>query len=267
VIRKAQVAGQFYPASPGALKKEITRLAAPAEKKTDALGLVSPHAGYVFSGKVAGSCFSRVKLTKTVVILGPNHTGIGAPFSIMTGGTWQMPLGNVEIDSVLGANVLKGSGYIEEDASAHEYEHSIEVQLPFLQFFLPEVKIVPIVIGGTDFSAYKEIGEAIAKAIKETGQKVLVVASSDMSHYEPREKAQEKDKSAIDAMLKLDPEELVKRVNELNITMCGYGPAAAMLCAVKELGAKKAELIKYETSGDVSGDYSSVVGYAGILVT
>jgi AmmeMemoRadiSam system protein B len=266
MIRKAQVAGQFYPAGSAALKKELTRLVNPGEKKTDALGLVSPHAGYVFSGKVAGSCFSRVKVTRTVVILGPNHTGMGAPFSIMTGGTWRMPLGNVEIDAVLGGKILKGSGCIEENAQAHESEHSIEVQLPFLQFFLPEVKIVPIVIGGTDFNAYKEIGAAIAKAIKETGQKVLIVASSDMSHYEPQEKAQEKDKTAIEAILNLDPEELIKRVSGFNITMCGYGPVAIMLCAVKALGAKKAELIKYETSGDASGDYSSVVGYAGILV-
>jgi len=266
VIRQAQAAGQFYPARASALKKQIEQLIEKKREKEDALGLVSPHAGYIYSGRVAASCFSQVKLTKTVVILGPNHTGLGAPFSIMANGRWQMPLGEVEIDSSLARGILKTSQYLQEDLKAHIYEHSIEVQLPFLQYFSAEVKIVPIVVSMANFKTFDQIGKAIAKAIKETGQKVLVIASSDMTHYEPEEEAKRNDNLAIQAMLDLDGEELLKRVNKFNITMCGYGPAISMLSAAKAQGAKGARLIKYETSARASGDYSSVVGYAGIMV-
>lgn len=265
MIRKPQVAGQFYPASPSALKRQLDEFMEEKEKKEDALGLVSPHAGYIYSGAVTGACFSKVKLTKTVVILGPNHTGEGAPFSIMPEGSWQMPLGEVEIDAPLAKKILKESEYLQEDLKAHIDEHSIEVQLPFLQYFFPKIKIVPIVVSGADFKVYDEIGKAIARAIKEV-QKSLIVASSDMTHYEPREKAKTNDNLAIEAILKLDGEELLKRIEKFNITMCGYGPTVAMLSATKQLGAKEARLIKYQTSGDTSGDYSSVVGYAGIMV-
>ena len=265
MIRKAQVAGQFYPATPAALRKQLEGLLEKKEKKEDALGLVSPHAGYIFSGKVAGSCFSQVNLTKTAVILGPNHTGYGAPFSIMANGNWRMPLGDVEIDVPLAKNILSESKYLQEDLQAHLYEHSIEVQLPFLQYLLPEVKIVPIVVSDADFRTYDEIGKAIARVLNQT-QKSLIVASSDMTHYAPQEKAKTNDNLAIEAILKLDGEELLKRVRKFNITMCGYGPVISMLSATKELGARSARLIKYQTSGDALGDYSSVVGYAGILV-
>lgn len=266
MIRQPQAAGQFYPASPGALRRQLGLLLQKEEKREKALGLVSPHAGYIFSGKVAGACFSKVKLTRTVIILGPNHTGLGAPFSIMTSGTWQMPLGNVEVDAPLAEKLLRESKYLQEDAQAHINEHSIEVQLPFLQFLLPEVKIVPLVLSSADFMVYAEIGKAIAKALKEIGKNCLIVASSDMTHYEARQKAEANDNLAIEAILKLDAEELLKRIERFNITMCGYGPTVVMLCAAKELGAKGARLIKYQTSGDTTGDYSSVVGYAGIMV-
>ncbi len=266
MIRQPQVAGQFYPASPAALRRELARLLQKKEKREDALGLVSPHAGYIFSGKVAGACFSKVKLTKTVIILGPNHTGFGLPFSIMTSGTWQMPLGNVEVDASFAKKLLKESKYLEEDVKAHISEHSIEVQLPFLQFLLPEVKIVPLVLSSADFMVYDEIGRALAKALKEIRQNCLIVASSDMTHYEAQQKAKANDNLAIEAILNLDAEELLKRIERFNITMCGYGPTVVMLCAAKELGAKGARLIKYQTRGDTTGDYSSVVGYAGIVV-
>lgn len=266
MIRKPQVAGQFYPASPSALKRQLEQLVEEKEKKEAALGLVLPHAGYIFSGKVAAACFSQVKLTKTVVILGPNHTGLGSPFSIMSEGKWQMPLGKVEIDAPLAKKILNTSKNLKEDIQAHLYEHSIEVQLPFLQFFLTDVKIVPIVLSNADYQTYDEIGNSIARVLKETELKSLIVASSDMTHYEPQQKAKSNDNLAIEAILKLDGEELLKRVKEFNITMCGCGPTVCMLSAVKELGAKSAQLIKYQTSGDTSGDYSSVVGYAGIAV-
>ena len=266
MIRKAQVAGEFYPAIPSALKRQLQQFLEPGEKKEDVLGLVSPHAGYIFSGKVAGACFSRVKLTRTVIVLGPNHTGYGAPFSIMAQGNWQTPLGEVEIDVPLAKKILEESKYLEEDFKAHMHEHSIEVQLPFLQYNLAGVKIVPLVLSGGDFKTYDEIGKALARALKGLRKNCLIVASSDMTHYETQQKAEEKDNLAIEAILKLDPEELLERIEKFNITMCGYGPTAVMLCAARELGAKSARLIKYQTSGEVSGDYSSVVGYAGILV-
>ncbi len=265
MIRRPQVAGQFYPATPSALRKQLDGLVEKKEKKEDALGLVLPHAGYIFSGKVAGSCLSQVNLTKTVVILGPNHTGYGAPFSIMAEGNWQTPLGDVQIDIPLAKSILSKSKYLQEDLEAHLYEHSIEVQLPFLQYILPEVKIVPIVVCDADFKTYDEIGKAIAGVLNQT-QKSLIVASSDMTHYAPQENAKTNDNLAIEAILKLDGEELLKRVKKFNITMCGYGPVISMLSTAKQLGAREARLIRYQTSGDVTGDYSSVVGYAGILV-
>lgn len=266
MIRRPQVAGQFYPASPSALKKQIDKLVQKEAKKEDALGLVSPHAGYIFSGKVAGACFSHVNLTKTVIILGPNHSGLGALFSIMAEGSWQMPLGQVEVDAPLAKGILSQSKYLQEDFQAHMYEHSIEVQLPFLQYFLSEVKIVPIIVSAADFEVYDDIGKAIARALREAKLNSLIVASSDMTHYQPQATAKANDNLAIAAILKLDGKELLKRINKFNITMCGYGPTICMLSAAKKLGAKGAELIKYQTSGDASGDYSSVVGYAGIMV-
>ncbi len=266
MIRKPRVAGQFYPAGASGLKKQIESLVEKGLKREAALGLVSPHAGYTFSGSVAGACFSRVKLSKTIVVLGPNHTGQGAAFSIMTEGAWQTPLGDVETDTRLAREILANSKCLQEDTLAHLDEHSIEVQLPFLQFFSSEVKIVPMVLSPADFFTYDEIGKAIAKAIKGTGENSLIVASSDMSHYETQEKAKANDDLAIESILKLDGRQLLERIKEFNITMCGYGPIACMLSAVKELGAKKGRLIKYQTSGDILGDYSSVVGYAGIMV-
>lgn len=266
MIRKPQVAGQFYPAGSAALRRQLEQLIKEKEKEEDVLGVVSPHAGYIYSGGVAGACFSKVNITESVIILGPNHTGMGMPFSIMASGTWQMPLGNIEVDAALAKKILAQSKYLQEDVNAHIYEHSIEVQLPFLQFFAAEIKIVPIIVSGADFSVYDQIGKTIAKVLKDTGKNCLIVASSDMSHYERQEKAKANDNLAIEAILRLDGEELLKRIEKFNITMCGYGPTVCMLSAAKALGAKKAQLIKYQTSGDASGDYSSVVGYAAIMV-
>ncbi len=266
MIRQAQVAGQFYPAISSTLRKQLEKLVDKKEKKEAALGVVSPHAGYVFSGKIAGDLFSRVKLTETVIILGPNHTGLGAAFSLMTAGKWQMPLGPVEIDAVLAKKILQESQYLKDDLQAQLYEHSIEVQLPFLQYFLPEVKIVPIIISAADFQVYAEIGRAIAKTLKKEKRHCLIVASSDMSHYVPQATAETNDHLAIEAILDLDGEKLLEQINKFNISMCGFGPVVIMLCAAKAQGAKGAKLVKYQTSGEVSGDYSSVVGYAGIIV-
>jgi len=265
--RKPVVAGQFYPASPSQLKAMIEQLVDEKGAKEDVIGLVSPHAGYIYSGPVAGAVISRIKFKDTFIIMGPNHTGRGKPLSIMTQGTWETPLGEVEIDSELGKQILAASSHLQEDSVAHQYEHSLEVQLPFLQYFKPDIKIVPIVLSYSSGATYKEIGKGIAKAVKGLNKEVVIIASTDMTHYEPHPSAQRKDTQAIEAILDLNEDELLKRVDELNISMCGYAPTVSLISAAKELGATGAELVKYQTSGDTSGDYSSVVGYAGIIIT
>ncbi|MAG14718.1 MAG: AMMECR1 domain-containing protein [Dehalococcoidales bacterium] len=267
MIRYPVVAGQFYPASASQLKAMIKTLVDEEAEKREVVGLVSPHAGYVYSGPVAGAVISRIKFKDTFIILGPNHTGKGKPMSIMTEGVWQTPLGNVAIDSELGKRILANSSHLQQDNAAHQYEHSIEVQLPFLQYFRPDIRIVPITLACGNGAAYREIGKEIARSVRELGQEVVIMASSDMTHYESQASAQQKDQQAIDAMLRLDEDELLRRVKELDISMCGYAPTVCLISAAKELGATAAELVRYQTSGDITGDYSSVVGYAGIIIT
>jgi hypothetical protein len=235
-------------------------------EREEVIGLVSPHAGYMYSGPVAGALVSRIKFKDTFIIIGPNHTGRGKAFSIMTEGVWQTPLGNVEIDSELAKRILGSSRYLKEDEVAHLDEHSIEVQLPFLQYFRPDVKFVPIVLSFGTGDIYQEIGRDIARAVKDLKREVVIMTSSDMTHYESQESAHWKDTQAIEAIVELNEDELLSRVQGLNITMCGYGPAVSLISAAKELGATRAELVKYQTSGDTTGDYSSVVGYAGIIL-
>jgi len=266
MIRSPVVAGQFYPGSPSSLEAQVRGFVDEKAPKEEVIGLVSPHAGYVYSGSVAGAVISRIQFKDTFIILGPSHTGSGRPFSIMTEGSWETPLGEVGIDSRLGKQILTRSRHLEEDHVAHLYEHSIEVQLPFLQYFKRDVKIVPIVLSQAAASIYKEIGKEIAGAIKELRAETVIIASSDMTHYEPQESARRKDTQAINAILELNEDELMRRIRDLNITMCGYAPTVALISAAKELGAKRAELVRYQTSGDVSGDYSAVVGYAGIII-
>jgi hypothetical protein len=266
MIRNPVVSGQFYPASPSQLKAILETMVDEKAVNENIIGLVSPHAGYVYSGLVAGAVISRIKFKDTFIIMGPSHTGMGKPFSIMTQGAWRTPLGEVEIDSELGKKLLATSSHLEEDHVAHQYEHSIEVQLPFLQYFKPDIKLVPIVLGYASGATYKEIGKDIARAIKELNKEVVIIASSDMTHYEPQESAQRKDNKAIEAILDLNEDELLKRVAELNITMCGYAPTVSLISAAKELGATEAELVRYQTSGDTTGDYTAVVGYAGIIL-
>ena len=267
MIRVPVVSGTFYPASLSQLRARIEGMVDEKAAKEEVIGLISPHAGYIYSGPVAGAVMSRIKFKDTFIILGPNHTGIGKPCSIMTEGIWKTPLGEVEIDSELGKQILATSSYLQEDDAAHEFEHSIEVQLPFLQYFKPDIKLVPIILAYSSCAIYKEIGREIAKAVKDLNREVVIIASSDMTHYEPQESAQRKDTQAIEAILDLNEDELLKRVDELNITMCGYAPTVSLISTARELGATGAELVKYQTSGDTTGDYSNVVGYAGIIIT
>jgi hypothetical protein len=266
--RKAAVAGQFYPGTAQELKKEIESLIDKQAIKQDCLACMLPHAGYIYSGKVAAETISHINIKDTVILLGPNHTGYGKAFSIMADGTWQTPLGEVKIDSSLAKDLLSGSKYLEDDCLAHTYEHSLEVELPFLQYFKSDFRIVPIAFMSDDLAALKETGKEIAAVLKASKMKdsAMIIASSDMTHYESQEEASHKDNEAIKAILELDEDRLMERVKRLRISMCGYAPAIVMISAAKSLGARSAKLIKYQTSGDVTGDRDSVVGYAGIIL-
>lgn len=268
MIREPAVSGLFYPGTKQALRKEVEKYISEGDAaRPEAIGIVSPHAGYVYSGAVAGAALSSARLKDTCIIIGPNHTGLGRPFSIMTKGIWRLPSGDAEIDSRLAKAVLSGSSYLEEDRDAHLGEHSVEVQIPFLQVLKPGARIVPIVLAEADLQAYRSMGKEMAAAIRSAGPGgATIIASSDMTHYEPRDSAKAKDSIAIKAMLDLDEEALAGAVGKHGISMCGYVPVCVMIAAAKGLGAKGAKLIKYGTSGDASGDYSSVVGYAGMIV-
>jgi AmmeMemoRadiSam system protein B/AmmeMemoRadiSam system protein A len=266
MIREPAVAGQFYPDSAAELRAMVKSFIDEKAEKEDAVGLVVPHAGYIYSGAVTGAVISRIKFKDTFIIIGPNHTGRGQPLSIMTAGIWKTPLGEVQIDTELADKLASTSAYLKADTAAHVFEHSVEVQLPFLQYFRPDVKIVPIILAAGNIDIYADLGREIARALRELKKEAVILASSDMNHYESQGIGQKKDRQAIEAMLELNPAKLVHRVEEKNISMCGYAPAAVMLTAARELGAVKAELVKYQTSGDVSGDFNAVVGYAGIIV-
>jgi len=270
-VRQPAVAGRFYPGSAPRLRAEINSYTAvpadaPAEAKIPALGCVVPHAGYVYSGHVAGAVYRRLDLPKRMVILCPNHTGMGEPLAIMSEGVWRTPLGEAPIDSELATQLKEGLSLLSEDEEAHRAEHALEVQLPFLQVLVPGFSFVPITVGTCNFDVLRSLGVVIGKTLAREGERFLVIASSDMNHYESDSVTRLKDRRAIDQLLALDPRGLYDVVRDGHISMCGYGPAVVMLTAAQKLGATRAELIRYATSGDVSGDRDTVVGYAGIAV-
>ena len=283
-VRTPAVAGRFYPGRAEELLREIREYTSPGKTTVEsgriaAIGCVAPHAGYIYSGGVAGAVYSRLEIPERCVILCPNHTGKGRPLAIMANTAWQTPLGEVAADADLGARLLLRFLMLQEDSAAHRAEHAIEVQIPFLQAQQPELSIVPIVIGTSDFDVLRGLGEALADVIagrqEETRQEedledheenVLIVASSDMNHYESDAITRVKDHKAIERVLAMDARGLWKVVMNEDISMCGFGPTIVMLTAAKLLGATSATLVKYATSGEVSGDYESVVGYAGIIV-
>ncbi len=264
--RSPAVAGTFYPAGAESLNTELDRLTPFIAKKKKAIGIISPHAGYIYSGAVAGELISSVIIPKKIILIGPNHTGLGSPGAVMSEGTWDLPNGTVNIDSGLAGKIINNSKILTSDKTAHQREHSIEVQIPFFLHQRHDIDIVPITLMGLDRNLCRELGHSIAKAIKSVDEDVLIVASSDMTHYETAESAERKDKMAIDKVLALDPEGLIDTVTLNQISMCGVIPATVMLFAAKELGAKKASLVRYTNSGAVSGDYEQVVGYAGMMV-
>ncbi|MCE5195233.1 MAG: AmmeMemoRadiSam system protein B [Nitrospiraceae bacterium] len=264
--RTPAVAGQFYQGTASNLSQQVSRYIDENAVKEDALGILSPHAGLIYSGSVAGEVFSSIKFPDTFILLGPNHTGLGAKTAMMPSGEWEIPTGVLQIDEKLSNKILRHLPEIASDSQAHTFEHSLEVQLPFIVHFKKDVKIVPIAIMSASVNECRVLGEGIAKAIKEINYPVIILASSDMSHYVSEETARQKDKKALDMIKTINPEGLYETVIKEKITMCGYLPAAIMLFAAKALGAREGKLIKYSTSGEVSGDYDQVVGYAGMIV-
>jgi MEMO1 family protein len=267
-VRHPAVAGRFYSRDADALREEVRSYLSPPpqQKPLHAVGCIVPHAGYMYSGHVAGAVFAGLEVPQLCLVLCPNHTGVGCALAIMSEGAWETPLGTVAIDSSFAAALKQRCPRLQEDSSAHRNEHAAEVELPFLQMRQPQLRFVPIALGTRDFDALEQLGEAIADVIAAQNNPVLIVASSDMNHYESDAITRVKDHNAIEPILALDARALYDVVTHQNISMCGFGPAVAMLTAAKKLGAKSAELIKYATSGDVSGDLDLVVGYAGVLV-
>jgi AmmeMemoRadiSam system protein B len=265
--RKPAVAGQFYQGTSAKLSNQVQQYVTPNLPKEHAIGVISPHAGLIYSGAVAGEVYSRIALPETFILMGPNHTGLGANVALMPEGEWEIPTAVLRIDERLGRKILANASIAVDDAQAHVFEHSIEVQLPFIAYFSKDARILPIAIMSATVEECESLGKAIAKSIKETGSRVVIVASSDMSHYVSDDVARKKDRMAIDRVLSLDPAGLFKVVQKERISMCGYLPATVMLFASRFLGATRAELVKYATSGEVSGDYEQVVGYAGIIVS
>ena len=269
-VRHPAVAGRFYPGDPESLRQEassyLSQSSFTKEAPVRAVGCIAPHAGYMYSGHVAGAVFSSVEIPRTCIVMCPNHTGMGHALSIMGEGKWQTPLGSVPIDGDLAADLKQRLPALQEDSAAHRAEHAAEVELPFLQLRQPELRFVPIALGTGQFAVLERLGNAIADAITARSEPVLIVASSDMNHYESDTVTRVKDQRALERILTLDARGLYEVVTQQNISMCGFGPAVAMLTAARKLGAKSAQLIKYATSGDVSGDRDMVVGYAGVVV-
>ncbi len=264
--RQPAVAGRFYPAQREALVRDVEANVNRNAKKSKALGIVVPHAGFMYSGSVAGAVYSRIEIPDTVILLGPNHTGRGEAVAVMTEGVWTMPMGNITIDSELANAICEETTVARADSSAHRFEHSLETQLPFLQYFRKDFQIVPICLMGLKISTCKSLSEGIVRAMNRLGRSALLVASSDMTHYESHDTAGVKDRKAIACIQNRNPAELVETVRSEKITMCGVNPVTVMLLCAESLGAKESELVKYMTSGEVSGDMEKVVGYAGLII-
>ena len=269
-LRRPAVAGRFYPRDPEDLRAEVQSYLSQERGNTrspaHAIGCIAPHAGYMYSGHVACAVFARIEIPRLCIVLCPNHTGIGQPLAIVSEGAWETPLGEVPIAAALATALKQRLPALQEDSAAHRAEHAAEVELPFLQLLQPELSIVPIALGTRRFEILDQLGSAIADVVAAQSEPVLIIASSDMNHYESDAVTRVKDHRAIERILTLDPQGLHEVVTQQEISMCGLGPAVAMLTAARQLGAKSAELVKYATSGDISGDRNMVVGYAGVIV-
>jgi MEMO1 family protein len=267
VLRLPAVAGRFYPADPAELTRQIAAFASPTEEPPRrAMACVVPHAGYRYSGHVAGAVYARLKLPRRFLLLGPRHFPRGKNQAIVSDGAWQTPLGCAEIDSELAHELRQAYPELCEDDVAHQTEHALEVQLPFLQSLSSDFRFVPIALGVTDYVQLESLGRALAEVLRRQSDPVLMIASSDMNHYESDEVTRRKDRLALEPLLALNAHGLFDTVRHESITMCGFGPVVSVLTAARLLGAARATLVRYATSGDVNGDRDEVVGYAGVIV-
>lgn len=277
-VRRPVVAGAFYPADPSRLRRSIEesfthslgpgKLPGKPSGGRTTISVVCPHAGYMYSGPVAAHGYMQLSYEgkpDTVVILGPNHTGLGGPVSLGGSDAWETPLGRVEVDKDLTSAIFSSSDFIDINEMAHVREHSVEVQLPFLQYIYGDFKLVPICMGFQDLETSRGLGELLAEVLRE--RNALIMASTDLNHMEPQSTAEPKDRGVIDRILSMDEEALQSWVRSRRVSMCGYGPVSATLVASKGLGATKAKLLAYSTSGDVTGDKSAVVGYTSITIS
>lgn len=269
-LRRPAVAGRFYPGKPDDLRAEVQGYLSQSVSTNGvplkAIGCIAPHAGYMYSGHVAGAVFARIEIPQLCVVMCPNHTGMGRALAMISEGSWETPLGEVPVDAEFAAALQVRFPALHNDPAAHRAEHAAEVELPFLQLRQPDLRIVPIALGTGQFEGLQQLGMALADVVSQKRDPVLIVASSDMNHYESDVVTRAKDHRAIERILTLDARGLFDVVTQQNISMCGFGPAVAMLTAARQLGAKSAELVKYATSGDISGDREMVVGYAGVIV-
>lgn len=266
MIREPTVAGQFYSGDPKALRRIIRSFVEETDSPIKARAVIVPHAGYVYSGSVAGKVFSSIALPERMILLGPNHTGRREALALSPAGAWRTPLGMAEIDADMNRYLLAECPSLREDSFAHLGEHSIEVQIPFIQFLQPDFRFSAICVGTADYSFLESLGHAMARVIRSFQEPILLVASSDMTHYESVDTAARQDQYAIDRILTVDPRGLYRVVIEKNISMCGFAPATAVLIACRDLGSTKGSLICYSNSGEASRDYDRVVAYAGIAV-
>jgi AmmeMemoRadiSam system protein B len=267
MLRLPAVSGRFYPSHPTeltALIREFTKTdghATPGQLKA----CLVPHAGYVYSGHVAGAVYARIAIPKKLVILGVRHYPRGENAAILSSGAWRTPLGDAAIDEALAEALCAVCPLLREDSVAHSREHSLEVQIPFLQVLQPGFTFVPIALGTLRFEDFVAVGEAIGRVLAASAEEILLVTTSDLNHYENEATTRVKDRKAIDRILALDARGLYDTCRNEGISMCGLGPTVAMLAALQGLNGTRAELVRYATSGDVSGDFDAVVGYAGML--
>ena len=266
MVRPPAVAGRFYPAEARELAGQIEKYSPRETTQVRALGCVVPHAGYMYSGHVAGAVYSSIEIPSRCILLGPRHFPQGQPMAILTEGSFVTPLGEARIDEELAEELARECPLLREDPIAHASEHSLEVQIPFLQQLRGDFRFVPVVLGTDRYGAMEELGHAVARVVAARNDRVLVIASTDMNHYESDAITRAKDRRAIERILALDPRGLYDTVRDEEISMCGYAATVATLTGLRDLGAKEAALIRYATSGDITGDRKEVVGYAGIVL-
>lgn len=266
MLRLPAVAGRFYPSNPAELTAVVRKhlQTEPGAERSRVKACLVPHAGYVYSGHVAGAVLSRIALPGKILILGVRHFPRGQQVAILSAGAWRTPLGDAPIDAPLAESLRAACPLIQEDGVAHSTEHSLEVQLPFLQVLAPRFAFVPLALGTIRFEDLVTVGEAVGRVLASSQEEVLLLTTSDLNHYEDDATTRVKDRKAVERLLALDARGLYDTCRNEKISMCGLGPAVAMLTALRTLGAKHAELVRYATSADVSGDTSAVVGYAGM---